>query len=735
MTYKALRTIYSRNCGKENIMKFRRFASAALAAATLFSSVSVVAYADETAQEEMKQELTYVKERISIPERLSQFRYNSSQSYGKNKYSFTWQTPDNSSLYETVEVSITGRVITRYSTYNSFDYKEKMAFAELSREELIKKAKEWINTVNPTVSKYIELDEDSLNISISNQRAKFNIYRVKNGVRVNGQSGTISIDKDTGELISYNLNWIMGATFVDPKKAISVEKAEEAFQREFPVELKYMTSYDYETNEYTPYLVYVQNGVGEIDALTGQRSTFQGSYFSYDDDNAVVEEAADAENPATGGPVSFTPEEIEKMEKEGELITAEEAIKSLMDMGIFSMGDNPEVKSSYCNFDDRYGAYIREVIFTSNDKSYYEIAEPEPLYPIEEPAYPYEEFVEAEVEEMPVTNGTIRINAETGEILYFYSYPTYYNEEKSVLSVDKSQEQMKKYFKELTGERADEFRFDEARYSYSEYDKNGSPKKGAYITDVNISSPRYIYDIPSSAENADMSLARDGKIDSYCIRYYGIEYPKPDNIISADEAYDRYFEQVEHGLSYRIAIKEKKTLTALVYDTDRMLNIDAFSGELVNYNGRPIIKEASGYADLDGSKYREVAEFLESYNIVLRDEDGRLNEDEYITREDFSSLTFSIGCWYYNENNGDKALSRQFAAKILTNSVISEECAEIPGIFKSPYTDVKDTNKYVGYIAVATGLGYMSGEDGKFYPNKKVTRGEALQLIYDYLNK
>ena len=187
-------------------------------------------------------------------------------------------------------------------------------------------------------------------------------------------------------------------------------------------------------------------------------------------------------------------------------------------------------------------------------------------------------------------------------------------------------------------------------------------------------------------------------------------------------------------MQYRLAVQKEKVLTAVVYNPSYDLYIDAFSGKLTYSNGAEIeIIEEQSYTDLKKSKYKEIAEKLESYGIVLRDEKGRLNEKEYITRAEFSELMSNIGSYYNNRTGGDTALTRQFAAKILTNRIISEECAELAGIFKSPFSDVKETSKYVGYIAVASAMGYMDGEDGKFRPSAKITRGEALQMIYDRL--
>lgn len=708
-------------------MKFRKPISAALAAATLMSSVSIVSFAESDAA--MKQALTYVKERIDVPEELEKFEYRSGVSNNRNYYNFSWNNEDGES-YSNLSVRIIGQVITSYShtdsklsDYETGDY----SFGKLSQEEILKKAEDWIKKLNPTVYKNIEILDDTLNVSISNNRARVKIRRVKNGIPVNGQTGSIVIDKNTGRLIDFKISWTMGATFAKPEKAVSVETAIEGFKLDIPVELFYTTEYDYVTKVHTPHLIYCQTGYGQIDALTGRLSTFEESYDYYEDDVMVEEDAELDANPEAGGGVNFTPEELEKMEIENSLIKADEAVKNLFEMGIFAMGGNPQVDYSDCHYDEYLDTYTRYVSFSSNDKNYYPVEDPVPL-----PEYEASEEVVAEEEESGFAGGSFTINAETGEVLSFYSWTD--NTTGKKLTKKNAESLLNKYLGMLAGDKAEEFRLDEPSYSYSHYDKNGNPSKIAYITYASSQSPRYIYDIPTKSEDVSLTINSDKKITSYNMNYKGIEYPAPENIISTEQAYDKFFEQTDFSLQYRLAIKEKKTLSAMVYNASDSLCIDAFTGKRTNWNGSEIIETyKGGYTDLEGSEYREIAEKLAMYNITLMDEKGRLNADEYITRNDFSELVRNLGCYYYNKTSGEKPLTRQFAAKILTSSIISEECAELPGIFKSPFTDVRENNKYVGYIAIANAMGLMEGEKGRFRPSSKVTRGEALQLIYDYL--
>ncbi len=711
-------------------MKFRRYTSAMLALSLMLSGTSIVAYADTAAEEAMKKELTYVKQRVTVPEDLSEFNYIKGTGYGRDTYNFTWSTnpEEYTTGHKEINVCICGKIIKSYSRYEydwTADSETTYSFAKLTEDELYDKAYKWIKILNPTVYKNIAIDKESLRINISGNRARFTINRVVEGVPVKGQEGSIVIDKDTGELISYGLEWVMGAGFPDPDTTISKDEAVAAFEKEMPIEKVYFANYNWETKEYEPKLIYRQTRTEQIDALTGKLTSFEGSYFNYYDDiygdDVMVEEDADMDNanPGTGGGVSFTDKEIEKMEKEGSLITAEEMLGTFKEMDIFCLGDDPAVERSACYFDDYYDFYVRDMTFASSDTVYY-IGKDGDGNPVQQ-----------ERETTVRTYATI--NAENGDLLRFSTAAGYAGDTRT-LTEKNSTKLLKDYVDILAGDKADDFRLPEATLSWSAKNKDGTPAEGAYITSASSSSQRYAYGIPSMSESISIKVNSNGRITDYNIQHYDVKYPKPDTIISEEEAFDSYFDQIDYDLQYRLAIKKDVTYTAVVYNPSYNLYIDAFSGKLTYSDGTERVKAVKQeYTDLEGSKYEKIARRLEAHGIVLRDENGRLNAGEYITRKDFANLMSSIGGWYNTKDSGDKVLTRQYAAKILTNRIISEECAELPGIFKSPFSDVKSSSKYVGYIAVANAMGYMKGEDGKFNPGGKVTRGEALQMIYDRL--
>lgn len=708
-----------------------------LAAAMLLSSTAIVSYAAEDA--EMKAALTVAKERIDIPETFTEFNHYVRTNYGNKTYTFSWSAPDGTGA---INAEVCGKVITNF-TSNREDFAfdvivtpdgasiaveetKPYTFAKLTKEELIQKAKAAIKKLNPTVAKKIAVDPDGVRIDLYDNDAYLTINRVENGVKVAGQNGSICLDKNTGEITRFYLNWIPGAGFRDSKEAIKKSAAQEGFQAAFPVEMHYVAEYDWKTQEYTPHLVFHRTEFGQIDAFTGKKATFEESYGYYE--NGVAE-TADAEmdmddaNPATGA-VTFTEQEIAKMELEDQLIKPDQKLAEMIKSGIWSIPESAEVNSYRTYFDSRANAYM----LSASLRAFSPIHES-----MDEIAVPYEEIAYEET-----YYGSVTFNAETGEILSFYGNDP--SGERTLKTENKAKQLVEKYFKEIAGDKAEDFPIDgkNASVYYSNTKGDGIRTEASVIEDYSVSAHRYVNGIVCEPESASISLDASGRVSGYHMNYLGLNYPKPENVLETDAVYKKYFDQIKYELLYRVAYnnQKKRVETALVYNADAELYIDAFSGALVNGNGgaRPVQKP-DHYTDLgDNDELRAAAEKLALYNVTLMDEKGRLNADKAVTREDFANLVHSIGVYYYEPSeNSQKTLTRKYAAKILTERY--SDIAELPGLFSSSFSDVPADDKYVGYIAIAAAKGYMKGKNGKFRPSAKMTRGEALMLVYDYLSR
>lgn len=736
-------------------MKFKRTTAALLAAALAVPTMCITAYAEEDAA--MKKALTYVKERMDIPEQCSEFNYSTRSENNSKRYTFTWNVPDDTD-YTTfkdgdvynVRVEITGSVIknVRVNTYNSGNSWEP-SFAKLSDAKLLEAAKKYINEINPGIKKSTVIDEDSLNISLYGNYAYVYFHRAVNGIPVSGQTGNVCIDKNTGALISYYYNWTNGATFSDSKNAISQSEAEKAYKELFGSEINYTLSYDWEKKEYVPHLLYTQSSYGQINAFTGKLSTFE-DYDSYgeitdDDADRGVEEAAMADSASgSNKAVTFTPEEIEKLEKESNLITAKQALEMLSKYEFFLVPDNCEVAWENCRYNETGGYYVRSVNFTAKLKDYIDLSganNPVKPYVVDSTGDYYED-------DNSTIWGSFSINAETGELL---SYSNYSADNGTSLSEKTAKKIADNAVKTLTGDNASLFAPLATSYTntrYLEYDrKTGRGIGNPITTSISFRANREAYGITCRDEYVNLTVGNDGYVNYYsCTLHPEVEYPDPTNKVSVNDAYKEFFKVADLSMKYRVAYRseDKKVVSALVYSSDMTMRVDALTGKVVNYDGSEfVIQTQNGYTDLENSKYKKYAEKLAKYGIYLMDNDGKLNESEAITAGDLNALISNIGLGWIDLDSitvttikDDTKLNRRNAAVLIVSAIYGSKVADLKGIFKSKFADVAEDSKYVGYIAISDAAGLITGNSaGNFRPTKAFTRGEALKLVYNFLAK
>ena len=81
-----------------------------------------------------------------------------------------------------------------------------------------------------------------------------------------------------------------------------------------------------------------------------------------------------------------------------------------------------------------------------------------------------------------------------------------------------------------------------------------------------------------------------------------------------------------------------------------------------------------------------------------------------------------------NTGDDNKKLTKGEALVIFTKSVAGDTVPELKGIYKSPFSDVKDTDENVGYYAIAYGMGVVSGN--KLNADSDFTYGDMIKMVY-----
>ncbi|OGO79815.1 MAG: hypothetical protein A2Y21_03375 [Clostridiales bacterium GWC2_40_7] len=277
---------------------------------------------------------------------------------------------------------------------------------------------------------------------------------------------------------------------------------------------------------------------------------------------------------------------------------------------------------------------------------------------------------------------------------------------------------------------------------------------------------------PDNGITADYD-AVNGKITSFNISWFNVDFPGAANVIAMDAAYDKLFADIGLELQYKTDnAADRKYIDSpssdvipevkLVYSLKpgKPLFLDANNGVILDSDGNPYkeVKPVS-YTDIKGS-------FAEKQIIVLAENGVYLDGTEFkpkaeITQKDFFILLSKTLNYYgtiVTANSSQKdidslyafleregivkegeadptsAIAREDAVKFLIRALKFDKVADINGIFTSMFKDQSDIKTGLsGYVSIAAGLNIVTGYNGYFYPKSKLTREAAAIIIYNYL--
>lgn len=710
-------------------MKFKKVVSLLTAMLILGSTVimpvsaevatsSKTGITEDAKKENMKKALAKVKSRITIPENLAKFDYSSYSENNDNSFYFSW-SDDN---YNSLSVAITDDIISSYYIYKYDPYytQNEASFAKLSDEKIIAKAKEYAKTINPDI--YDKLKFEIQSIDINSDRAQLYFKAYENDININDDYGYISVDKNTGELLSYDVNWLNGAEFKKPDNIKSVEEIKESYKKLCKLELQYIIDRDYETGAVDVLLNYSPDFTSEIDAFTGKKS-------SYDDDlkkaqKTTGENGFGFENPATGEgtelvedeaaeeeSVSFTEQELKAIDENSKLISKDEAVSIAMKDKYLKLDDNYKVSNSrltksgypYENVDD----YSWNINFFYNDGK-------------------------------KTKNVNVTLDAETGNILSFYKY--------SSSDVSKKKYADTKNAVKLADEAAAYYLGDKSK----EFKMAAGSESTEKSTTCYVDYVRYVNGISVLGNRINFTIDANNEITNFSYNYDDVKFPAPE-VISQEKAFEKLFDQMDFDIYYHGFSDYKGNVkTYLSYSMDSF-SMNAFTGEIYGAEN----KEDDGkYSDLSGHWSEKYVEKLAKYNIMLEAKDGKFMPDSSISEEEFQYLLNQIiSSNYYLEEQpveevaeSDTSVKKETikknyitkaeACKMFVEYTGGKNYAELKGIYKVPFKDASSSRADIGYIAIAYGKGFVVADSkGNFNPDAKLSRAMAMFLIYNYLSK
>lgn len=680
--------------------------------AALCAAQSGFAFADDA----MQNVLISVKNRVDIPAELTEFVTSTGQTGNKNEYRFEWSDKENNRSIS-VEADSAGHILN-YSEYNDKWYKDDDSAYRIDKDFKISDLENFAQSKLEKMAPELFSDENdklvmtpydgSLSL-YSRSSYSFGFERKHDGITVADNEANVSVmNTKDGYVISYAyINWDYETGFKTAENMIDEDAAKAALLEKSPVKLRYRKNGD---DKY--FLEYVSNGKTFIDAESGEevKEDINDDFVAY----AKSEMAAEADSGAGAkNSAAITPREQEELDKVDGLKSRDEllsVIYSMPELDVEKPADSEKIRSHTYKIDDKYFTYvtISEESSEKDGKMF-----------------------------RPTASVNAYFDAKTGELLSFnrYSYdiikPDSSKEKKdNTAALEKADTFLEKYFADKT--------------AASEKENGDS-----------VFRVRLVNDIPYGDNYITASWdGENNRIDSFSCRWDEdvSKMPKPENIISAEDAAAKMFAKYPIELRY---IKSDKKYVKCWTFSEIGVNINAFDGKIVGWDGEEVKDDRSGtYSDIDGHWIKDIAKKLADYGIAI---DGdKLRPDEEITQAEFLKLVYSgmSGSYYdmdidwlyrrmndtrvlpESENASDEKVTRENAIRYLLRAMGIRDVAEIKGIYICDFADRDDiSDDKIGYCAIAKGFGIVSGSDGYLKPQDNITRAEALAMLYNYLTR
>lgn len=675
----------------------------------LFSVIPNDSFALQDYDKQLEQAIKKSKELFNIGKEYDQFNSSVSNYDGTTVFYLMWT---NSKGQGGVDISLTadGDVLS----YSKWDYnysQDRPKLPKISKEEGLKIAKAFIGKVSPRISNNIKYIDSKEPIDVSSDRYNYKFIRVEKGIPYYDNSIDIYVSNSTGEVLSYYVNWDMNIVFKDNKGIISVDEAQKFYREKIGIDLLYRTKNVGNNSE--SYLAYGPMNMNlAIDAKSGEVVSYYEYVGIYD-------------RGALGGIGKTTQEELSPNEKK--------AVESLS--GIISKAEAEKIGRQTLEIDSKYKIqYINLYKYYMDDSIYlWDMA-----------------FIKENNSDTYYAG--ISIDAKTGNLISFYKYvpvdplkKPQFNKAESLKIAEEFIEKMNPDKKELVelNKYSDGIITSDGQKSY--YFEFNRKLGSAYVQNEGI----YV--------SVD---AVNGIVYSYNVNWTNRDFPSQDNLISLEEAYEILYNEIGLELKYIVANNndnsnnKKEAILVYALNNDKPANIDANTGAILNYNGKPfneLIK--SSYKDIENSYAKDKINILAQYGIALPGDEFKPKEKAI--QRDFLYLLAKANSLYADiEGSDDKLYSylinlevvkegeifpervvtKEEAIKFIIRALNYDEIADISEIYKDLFKDTKDISPELkGYVAIAYGLKIVEGYNGFLNPKAELNREDAANIIYNYL--
>lgn len=730
------------------------------------SQSSTASQAEAKKQQAMKTALTAVKKRVKIPDRLTEFDYSMSTSYGTEMFSFAWSDKKTN---EVIYITYANDIILsyKYIDYRNYDAEKKVkqSLAKLTDAQLIDYAKKAFKMLDPDLADKGKYSVGS--IDLFGDTATVKLDRMENGVAVEGNGGTITVNKNTGELVSMKIEWFWNDTkFGSTASKLSADEARAKYKSLTTLTPVYriVSEYNEETKKFDQkaVLLYLPSFTSEIDAVTGKPSTiwddmendggvenFVTYYFNSMTDAGVESTDDAAYDDAADEGVDFTAAELKEIEADEGMLKKDEITALLNKDKYTKMPDYVVLEYANLYKNEDTGEYYYVIDYRGGDDAVDDTVED--VYDGDIPDYDdvAVEDVGADVNtdpKEPYFYMSVKVNAKTGKVDNFSkSRDTSFDSSKEYpvkANAKIAAAAAKHFYGDIFGEYKADERNNEPCHFYT--DRNG--KKIYTESSRTYYYNRYVNGVQVEGDTIRINVDFSGDVRSISYTYTDVKFPsvpKFDN----DKAFEQLFKQIKLRYYYDGYYKKDGTAkTYLLYDINDYTLDSKY--RVVEWDGTPLPAERddnTDYTDISGIAQENAIKTLARYGITLETKNGKFDPNAKLTDKEFATVIYKATRnyvpYYVEDGNYQKeekavTLTKKEAAKVFVDVYGGSDYAELKGIYRAPFKDVAVSDDYVGYIAIAKALGFAGADkNGNYSPNKVLTRAQAMQMIYDYIKR
>lgn len=632
-----------------------------LIGAMLTSQASIFASENSAQVYTMTDALTTVKEKVEIPEHLTEFDSRTSKnSSGGIRYNFNWQNEDCSKSLE-IECDEKGR-INRYYAWEDIDtYSDVARLSQYTKNDAKAFAGEFLKQLIPEAF----TEADTLEYSEADSRGvirdtgttfSFVFLRKHNGIEVNNNRAyvTVTAGKDSLKIRSVSVDYNHDYSFETPDNLL--QDAASAYRTAYPAKLYYVKDYEASEDGKTDITNAVyklsEYGSGYISAVTGEKITEYHEEYGYEMAADTAEEKSALQSAAGGGSNrSLSPQELKEIENVAGLKSEAEIEKLLRSYPELKMTDKMVLSSS--SVYKRNDSYIMNLHFSDEEKRY--------MY--------------------------VTLDAGTGEIKHIDNH-MYSNDEYTASEEEQNAAETKA--KAFLGKLAPKIS--------AEYETD---KLTSHSYNVNLSMYRYANGAAYLDNTAHISYnIKEDMITSYSVSYTDAEFEDLTNAVGETAAYEGLLKK--YPLKQIYVLTDKNTYSLCYQTTRPYTDIDALTGE-------PVIDESisgGSYSDISGHWCENAVIRLSDVGIHLPgdtfrpDEDitkgdlltyfaAGLHNDSYIRYglSEVISLMKRLEVTDISEENSDAPVTREDACVYMVRLAGYEKVARLSNIFTVHFAD------------------------------------------------